>query len=218
MTNEWRLRKSEWGILKYGHLYVTNYTIKDGKVFDIRLGEDEQRAFRFDNSQTFDGARNRIDGGEAEPDEVYSPHHLMKGSDRMILAYYSLTGNTADFIDWYFPEFESRNIEVWDADEPYVLFTPTYDDGEVPEEVSEWLEQNTEVIDREFGGSADEKQNNYYMEAVVGGGNRNFGLDYAKAGDIIEAKYGVPLLMKYELKGNPQVAELIKERMAELLP
>lgn len=120
----------------------------------------------------------------------------------MILAYYSRTGNTADFLDWYFPEYERRSIEVWNADAPFVLFTPTYDFGEVPEEVRIWLSES----------------NDSYMEAVVAGGNRNFASLFGESGDKIEAKYGVPLLMKYELKGNPQVAELVKERMSELLP
>lgn len=48
-----RLRKTEWVILKYGHLYVSDFTGKKDEVFDIRLTEDEQRAFKFDISQTF---------------------------------------------------------------------------------------------------------------------------------------------------------------------
>lgn len=134
----------------------------------------------------------------------------------MILAYYSRTGNTADFLDWYFPEYETRSIEVWDANEPFVLFTPTYDFGEVPEEVRKWLHEDTDEFYDDMPGVP--KTNSAYMEAVVAGGNRNFGSLFGESGDKIEAKYGVPLLMKYELKGNPQVAELVKERMAEILP
>ena len=48
-----RLYKTECIILKYGHLYVTDFTGKKDEVFDIRLTEDEQRAFKFDTSQTF---------------------------------------------------------------------------------------------------------------------------------------------------------------------
>ena len=48
-----RLRKTEWVVLKYGHLYVFDFTGKKDEVFDIRLTEDEQRAFKFDTSQTF---------------------------------------------------------------------------------------------------------------------------------------------------------------------
>lgn len=48
-----RLRKTEWVVLKHGHLYVSDFTGKKDEVFDIRLTEDEQRAFKFDISQTF---------------------------------------------------------------------------------------------------------------------------------------------------------------------
>lgn len=48
-----RLRKTEWSVLKYGHLYVSDFTGEVDGVFDIRLAEDEQRAVRFDSSQTF---------------------------------------------------------------------------------------------------------------------------------------------------------------------
>ena len=48
-----RLRKTEWSVLKYGHLYVSDFTGKKDEVFDMQLTEDEQRAFKFDTSQTF---------------------------------------------------------------------------------------------------------------------------------------------------------------------
>ena len=48
-----RMCKTEWVVLKYGHLYVSDFTGKKDEVFDIRLTEDEQRAFKFDTSQTF---------------------------------------------------------------------------------------------------------------------------------------------------------------------
>ena len=48
-----RKHKTEWVVLKYGHLYVSDFTGKKDEVFDIQLTEDEQRAFKFDTSQTF---------------------------------------------------------------------------------------------------------------------------------------------------------------------
>ena len=48
-----RLRKTEWVVLKHGHLYVSDFTGKKDEIFDIRLTEDGQRAFKFDTSQTF---------------------------------------------------------------------------------------------------------------------------------------------------------------------
>ena len=48
-----RLCKTEWVVLKHGHLYVSDFTGKKDEVLDIRLTEDEQRACKFDTSQTF---------------------------------------------------------------------------------------------------------------------------------------------------------------------
>ena len=48
-----RLRKTEWIILKYGHLYVSDFTGKKDGIFDIQIAEDEERAIKFDTSQTF---------------------------------------------------------------------------------------------------------------------------------------------------------------------
>ena len=48
-----RLRKTEWIILEYGHLYVTDFTGKKDGIFDIRLTEVKERAYEFDTSQTF---------------------------------------------------------------------------------------------------------------------------------------------------------------------
>ena len=48
-----RLRKTEWIILKYGRLYVSDFTGKKDGIFDIRLTEDRDRAYEFDTSQTF---------------------------------------------------------------------------------------------------------------------------------------------------------------------
>ena len=48
-----RLRKTEWSVLKYGHLYVSDFTGKKDGIFDIRLTEVKERAYEFDTSQTF---------------------------------------------------------------------------------------------------------------------------------------------------------------------
>ena len=48
-----RKRKTEWVVLKHGHLYVSDFTGKKDEVFDIQITEDEERAYEFDTSQTF---------------------------------------------------------------------------------------------------------------------------------------------------------------------
>ena len=52
-----RLCKTEWSVLKYGHLYVSDIIGKYGDVFDIGLTENDQRAITFDTSQTFEKAK-----------------------------------------------------------------------------------------------------------------------------------------------------------------
>ena len=57
------------------------------------------------------------------------------------------------------------------------------------------------------------------MFAVVSSGNRNWGRNYARAGEYISDDYNVPLLMKFELHGSPEQREqfLVElERAGEL--
>ncbi|WP_307683355.1 class Ib ribonucleoside-diphosphate reductase assembly flavoprotein NrdI [Trueperella bonasi] len=74
---------------------------------------------------------------------------------------------------------------------PYVLFVPTYGGGKqaasVPKQVIHFLNDPT---------------NRSLIRGVIPSGNRNFGVDYCKAGDIISAKCDVPELYRYELTGT----------------
>lgn len=50
--------------------------------------------------------------------------------------------------------------------------------------------------------------NHQYIRGVAASGNRNWGLNFAKAGRTISEEYNVPLLMKFELHGkNKDVIE-----------
>lgn len=134
----------------------------------------------------------------------------------MIIAYYSRTGNVRDFVEWYLmPElgdgYKAKNIEEWDADEAYILVTPTYDFGKVPEKVTEWLD--TTVKFKADYGMVD---NSEYIKGVVGSGNKNFGsANYCGAADTTSEYDAVPLIAKFELKGNEKVAEEIRQRIEE---
>ena len=102
------------------------------------------------------------------------------------IAYYSRTGNVKAFVDKYLNAYETVDIsEVKAIDTPYVLITPTYDFGQVPEVVTKWL-----------------RKNNGCMVGVIASGNRNWGDLYGHAGDIISDLYEVPLLAKFELRGT----------------
>lgn len=112
----------------------------------------------------------------------------------MKIIYYSLTGNCKRFLEMCkIPE--ENLLDLWEIDKPvdfqYILVTPTVGFGQVPEDVSEFLEKNHQQ-----------------MIGLVASGNKNWGNNFAKAGDIISQDYNVPLLMKIELHGTTQ--DLIK--------
>ena len=84
------------------------------------------------------------------------------------------------------------------VDEPYVLICPTYGGGAsvaghesrpVPSQVIRFL---------------NDPHNRGLLRAVVASGNTNFGADYARAGDVISAKCGVPFVYRFELMGTPE--------------
>ena len=49
------------------------------------------------------------------------------------------------------------------------------------------------------------------MDGVVGFGNMNFHLDYARAADDISARTGVPVIGRVELSGNEEDVRTYKE-------
>lgn len=91
------------------------------------------------------------------------------------------------------------------AQEPYVLVCPTYGGGAsisgktprpVPNQVIKFLNN---------------KHNRSLIRAVIASGNTNFGTDYAKAGDVIAAKCGVPFVYRFELMGTPEDVINVRE-------
>ena len=88
--------------------------------------------------------------------------------------------------------------------EPYVLVVPTYADdvgkGAVPKQVIRFL---------------NEPENRAFIRAVIASGNRNFGIYYGHAGDVIAAKCGVPCIYKYELMGTPEDVANVQRKIRE---
>ncbi|GAA3734096.1 class Ib ribonucleoside-diphosphate reductase assembly flavoprotein NrdI [Salinicoccus jeotgali] len=114
----------------------------------------------------------------------------------MIIAFYSMTGNVRRFIngsgiaedyDTYEIRASNKNERIH---EPFILVTSTYGFGGVPNEVKAFLEVNNDL-----------------MRAVASSGNRNWGENFARAGEDISENYNVPLLMKFELHGNQKDRE-----------
>lgn len=113
----------------------------------------------------------------------------------MNIIYYSLTGNVRRFITK--AETEATDMmEVDSVNEPFIIVTSTIGFGEIPVPVEQFLDEHRQ-----------------YLTAVVSSGNRNWGQNFAKAGDRISEKYGVPLLMKFELHGNMRDVTIFKEKV-----
>lgn len=102
---------------------------------------------------------------------------------------FSLTGNCQKFLNYC--AIPSENIIFLKPQtiikDPYILITPTVGFGQIPETVQHFLEIN-----------------HIYLKGVISSGNRNWGPNFALAGDIISKSYNVPVLMKIELLGNKQ--------------
>lgn len=119
----------------------------------------------------------------------------------MRIFYFSLSGNTKRFVDRL--GFAAERIFAGSdlvAQEPYVLFTPTYS-GKVPKAVVDFLER---------------PENHTWIRGVVTSGNTNFGTDYAQAGRTISEQTGAPLLHSFELIGLPEDVESVRNKMMRL--
>lgn len=113
----------------------------------------------------------------------------------MLVVYNSVTGNVERFIH----KTKLNNIvsikDINSVDENFILVTSTVGFGKIPTQVTRFLNDNHQ-----------------YLLGVVASGNKNWGINYAKAGDVISKQYNVPLLMKFELAGTESdVERFIKE-------
>lgn len=117
------------------------------------------------------------------------------------IIYYSLSGNTKAFAQKFDEDgYEVRSIRDvgGEVNEDFFLFTPTYNFGEVPAPVDRFLQVNHE-----------------HAQAVVSFGNMNWGAGYALAGEKVKEKYGIPLLMKIEMRGSNKEYGKLKEMMRQ---
>jgi protein involved in ribonucleotide reduction len=83
--------------------------------------------------------------------------------------------------------------------EPFTLVTYTIGFGNVPMSTIEFLERNYA-----------------YLRAVASSGNKNWGINYAKAADIVSNKYSVPVMLKFELSGTANDEKLFIERLRHI--
>lgn len=115
-----------------------------------------------------------------------------------MIVYYSKTNNTERFVNKL--KTPSVTIDDYDGVQKFILITPTYFFGQVPQEVNDFLESHA---------------NN--MVGVISCGNRNWGQAFGQAGNKISDRYGVPLLHKIELSGNKKDKEIVDNAIKNML-
>lgn len=120
------------------------------------------------------------------------------------IIYYSRTGQTGKFIEKLKEKIVIDTYAIHENTDlligkKYILITPTYRFGEVPDQVVEFL-----------------KDNGQNLIGVISSGNKNWGMNFAKAGDLISSALQVPLIHKYELAGTEADIKFIIEYLARL--
>ncbi|MDW8091338.1 MAG: class Ib ribonucleoside-diphosphate reductase assembly flavoprotein NrdI [Meiothermus sp.] len=106
-------------------------------------------------------------------------------SGKLLLVYASKTGNVARFVE-RLPLPKRRILDGGERVEvPCLLVTYTTGFGQVPPEVVRFVEGNRPFI-----------------KGVAASGNRNWGQNFARAADLLSARYGLPVLLKFELSGT----------------
>lgn len=117
----------------------------------------------------------------------------------MNILFFSMTNNIHTFYSKINKQYEiehkkpkhnfillnSKNIQTYVPDDNFILLTPTSGFGEVPPAIDKFLQKNHDLL-----------------AGIIGSGNKNWGVFYGKAADIISQSYNVPLLMKFELSGT----------------
>ena len=99
------------------------------------------------------------------------------------------------------PLNERERIRV---DDPYILVVPSYGGGgtagAVPRQVIRFL---------------NDAHNRALIRGVIASGNRNFGEEYGRAGEVIAQKCAVPWLYRFELMGTPADIDNVRKGVSE---
>lgn len=117
----------------------------------------------------------------------------------MLVAYISLTGNTRRFVD----KLNMDSLEVnqmnpyVEVGEDYVFILPTYSDS-LTDIAVEFIEY---------------KDNKKYLKGVIGGGEKNFGINYIFSAKDLSKRLDTPLIFNFEKSGNNQDVENFKKEV-----
>ncbi len=117
----------------------------------------------------------------------------------MTIIYDSLTGLCKSFAESLgYPCIDINDEQALNYEETYFLVTRCVNFGQVTEEAALFL--------------------NKHHKQVIGvacGGNRNWGENYAVAGDKIEKVCGIPCVVKFEAMGFPHEREIAKSFISD---
>ncbi len=117
-----------------------------------------------------------------------------------MLVYASKTQNVARFIQKVkYTDVLEVKTGMEEIEKPFILVTYTTGFGEVPQEVQVFLEKN-----------------HHLLRGVCASGNRNWGMNFAKAGTMIAQRYHVPLIHRFELAGLRQDIQIFEEGVDQI--
>ena len=115
----------------------------------------------------------------------------------MIRYYSSRSNNTARFV-------AALNLQAESIPHaptgPYILITPTVGDGDCPEPVIAFLARHAHLC-----------------HGAIIGGNRNFGASFGGAGKVIQQRFGIRTLYKFELAGTQHDIDRCREGILNCL-
>lgn len=118
----------------------------------------------------------------------------------MKILYFSRTGNIKRFVR----KLEMNTIQAtgdMQMKEPFILIMYTCGIGEVPSEVQQFFTNEYNV------------QNAY---GIICSGNKNWGINYCRAAEIISERYKIPVLQRFELSGNKYDVENFMKMYKEI--
>ncbi|MGL5042830.1 MAG: class Ib ribonucleoside-diphosphate reductase assembly flavoprotein NrdI [Culicoidibacterales bacterium] len=117
----------------------------------------------------------------------------------MLITYISKTGNIKRFVGKLSVENTQQILTGTELiAEKSIFITYTTGIGEIPKEADLFVKNNAAFI---FG--------------IVGSGNRNWGSAYCIAADKLSNRYGIPVLMKFEMSGRSADVKQLMERIDE---
>jgi protein involved in ribonucleotide reduction len=117
----------------------------------------------------------------------------------MKIYYASVTNQVARFVKKLGDvEAELLDGSNADADQDFVLITPTYE---------------PELLPDVFDFMAD---NHAHCVGIIGSGNRNFGVDYIYTAKDLSRQYDIPVRYDFEFNGTPEDIAHVKDILNEL--